>query len=45
MDVFWPILNMREAFLQYASQHAFFKKKQHFYKQLQAKIGKTLSKY
>ena len=38
MDVFWLNLNMREAFLQYASLHAFFffKEKQVFNKERQA---------
>ena len=39
MDVLWLTLNMREAFLQCASLHAFFHK-QHFYKQRQAEIDK-----
>ena len=38
MDILRLTLNMREAFLQYASLHAFFYR-QHFYKQRQAEIG------
>ena len=43
MDVLWLIINIREAFLQYASLNALFYK-QHFYKQRQAEIGKKSSK-
>ena len=41
MDVLWLTLDMREAFLQYASLHASFSYKQHFHKQHHAKIGKN----
>ena len=41
MDVLWLTLDVREAFLQYASLHASFSYKQHFYKQHQANIGKN----
>ena len=43
MDVLWLALNIREAFLQYTSLHAFFSYMQHFYKQRQTKIGKKSS--
>ena len=39
MDVLWLTLNMKKAFLQYASLHASFSYKQHFYKIRQAEIG------
>ena len=43
MDLLWLTLNMKEAFLQYASLHAFFYK-QHFQMQHQVEIGKKSSK-
>ena len=44
MDVLWLKLNMWGAFLQYASLHASFSYKQHFYKQRQDEIGKKSSR-
>ena len=40
MDVFWLIFNMREAFLQYASQHSFFKKSNTFISNSRLKLAK-----
>ena len=41
MDVLWLTLNMREAFLQYASLHPSFSYKHHFYKQARMKLAKS----
>ena len=40
MDVFWLIFNMREALLQYASQHAFLKKSNTFISNSRLKLAK-----
>ena len=44
MDVSWLTLNMRVAFLQYASLQDFFSYKQHFHKQRQAEENQANAK-